>query len=365
MTTPTLEMLRAIASATLHDDVYAEDPTTWELEKYMAELTGHEAALFVPSGTMGNQIALRGHLTQPPYGILCDGRAHIMMYEAGATSAWTGATVKTVLPRNNLYLTLEDVEAAAVLSDDVHVCPTKVVCLENTLNGLIMPLEEVRRISDFCRREGLVVHVDGARLWEAAVAHGQKLSSFASLSDSVSLCFSKGLGAPVGSVLVGQRSFIKRARHLRKAFGGGLRQIGVLTAAARVSVIDTFLANDGDKLRRTHEIARDIAAQWMRRGGSLVFPVQTNMVWLDLTASGISVPVFIKRGRDQGLKLSGGRLVVHYQISQEALSSLFSIFDPLLCGESGGGSDQTQTHSVAKDVVAGASTSKGQSTSAI
>ncbi|GAB1310042.1 Aldolase vrtJ [Madurella fahalii] len=319
MTTPTASMLAAIQSCSLLDDVMAEDPTTIDLESYCAALTGKEAGLFVLSGTMGNQLGLRSLLTQPPYGVLCDYRSHIVQWEAGGVSSLTGAMVKPIAPRNGIYLTLEDVKANAHLDDDVHTCPTRVISLENTLNGMIMPLNEVQRISAFAREHGLKLHCDGARLWEVAASGAGSLIDFASCFDTVTLCFSKGLGAPIGSVLVGSKDVIKHARWVRKSIGGGLRQSGVVTAAARVAIDETFGKGpngEGGLLRNTHILAEEIAKIWTDLGGKLVHPVHTNMVWLDLDDAKCSVARFVELGHEEGLKLLGGRLVIHYQIHQ-------------------------------------------------
>lgn len=319
MTTPTPSMLAAIQSCTLLDDVFQEDPTTADLESHCAALAGKEAGLLVLSGTMGNQVALRTLLTQPPHGVLCDYRSHIANYEAGGVSALTGAMVKTVVPKNGIYLTLEDVRANAHLDDDVHTCPTRVISLENTLNGMIMPLDEVRRISAFAREHGIKMHCDGARLWEAVAAGAGSLADYASCFDTVSLCFSKGLGAPVGSMVVGSGDVVKHARWVRKFMGGGLRQSGVVAAAARVAVDETFGKGpngEGGLLRDSHALAKEVAKMWTDLGGKLVHPVHTNMVWLDLDDAGCPDARFEELGKEAGLKLMGGRLVIHYQIYQ-------------------------------------------------
>ncbi|KAK3337245.1 pyridoxal phosphate-dependent transferase [Cercophora scortea] len=320
MTTPTASMLAAIQSCTLLDDVFNEDPTTQDLEQHCAALTGKEAGLFVLSGTMGNQLALRSLLTQPPHSVLCDHRSHIVKYEAGGVSSLTGAHVQTVVPSNGIHLTLADIQSAAHLDSDVHTCPTRVISLENTLNGLIMPLSEIKLISSFARDHGIKLHLDGARLWEVVAAGSGRssLSDFASHFDTISLCFSKGLGAPIGSILVGDARTIKHARWVRKSIGGGLRQSGVVTAAARVAVDETFgkgSAGEGGKLRNTHVLAKEIARIWTDDlGGKLVYPVQTNMLWVDLEDAGCSFERINELGRQEGLKLFGNRMIVHYQI---------------------------------------------------
>ena len=317
MTTPTANMLAAIQNCTLLDDVFREDQTTLDLEAHCAKLAGKEAGLLVLSGTMGNQIALRSLLTQPPQAVLCDQRSHIFKYEAGGVSALTGAMLQTVIPSNGIYLTLEDVEANAVLGDDVHACPTRVISLENTINGVIMPLAEVRRISEFARKNGIKMHCDGARLWEAAAAGAGRLDEFAACFDTLSLCFSKGLGAPIGSVIVGPADVIKHSTWIRKSLGGGLRQAGVVAAPARVAVDETFGTDPSGAdgvLRHTHTLAKAIAKLWTDAGGRLLYPVDTNMVWVDLAASGVAPGVLDKLTEGEGLRMFGNRMVIHYQI---------------------------------------------------
>ncbi|KAI9677987.1 MAG: hypothetical protein M1817_005931 [Caeruleum heppii] len=316
VTTPTPAMLTAITTCSLYDDVFAEDPTTLALEAHIASLTGHPAALLVLSGTMGNQVALRTLLTQPPHSVLCDHRAHILTWEAGGVASLSGALVQGVVPANGSFLSLEDVWKHVVLSDDVHACPTAVISLENTLNGSIMPLDETRRIAAFAREHGIKLHLDGARLWEAVAADAGSLTDYASLFDSVSLCFSKGLGAPIGSILVGSETFVKRARWIRKSIGGGLRQAGVVSAAARVAVDETFGQGpwgEKGKLRESHEMARKVGRSWEEMGGKLERSVETNMVWLDLESLGIGAEEFGKMAEECGVKVGGGRLVVHYR----------------------------------------------------
>lgn len=267
-------MLEAIAATTLADDVFQEDPTTNDLEKLITSITGKDAALFVLSGTMGNQVAIRTHLQGPPHSVVADHRAHIIEWEAGGVASLCGAMCKGVIPSNGQYLTLEDVQKGVDLREDIHGCPTKLICLENTLGGVIHPLGEIRRISDWAHEHGIVMHLDGARLWEAVAAGGGGLVDYCACFDSVSLCFSKGLGAPVGSMIVGTKQFRERARWIRKMIGGGIRQSGVLTAAARVAVEDTFL---GGKLQACHERARQIAALWKGYGGKTSHAVETNV----------------------------------------------------------------------------------------
>ncbi|KOS44523.1 hypothetical protein ACN38_g4550 [Penicillium nordicum] len=336
MTKPTPSMLEAICQTTLLDDVFEEDPVTNELQRYVAEITKHEDSLLVLSGTMGNQVAIRSHLAQPPHSVLCDHRSHIICYEAGGVSAWTGATVSPVIPKNGVHLTLEDVKKHAVLGDNIHYCPTKLISLENTLDGMIMPLAEAKRIVEWAHANDIKVHLDGARLWEAVVSGAGSLPEYTSLVDSVSLCFSKGLGAPIGSIIVGSREFIKKARWFRKSIGGGARQTGVIAAAARVALTETFGTDpkgQTGKLAATHKKAKHVADLWTSRGGKLEYPLHTNMVWLDLEASGVGPNDLAEIGQQKGLRLMGGRVVVHYQVSDEALARLEQVFDTALKGD--------------------------------
>ncbi|CZR53512.1 related to threonine aldolase [Phialocephala subalpina] len=332
VTRPTLPMLQAIVQTTLQDDVYREDQTTSSFEQRMADLTGHEAGAFVLSGTMANILALRTHLTQPPHAVLCDARSHVVHWEAGGMASICGAMVQRVKPSNREFLTLEDVQKHAVLSDDVHLCPTTVVSLENTISGLVHPLPELSRISEWACERGLKVHIDGARLWEAVATGKGSLKGFAACCDSLSLDFSKGLGAPMGAMVLGSAEFIARAKRIRKSMGGGMRQAGVLSAAANAAVDETFGPgfwgrNAGGKLREAHSMARKVADMWVKRGGRLIRRTETNIVWIDLKGSGISKVDFNEIGEKYGIKLDGKRLVLHYQISKEALLRLTFVFD--------------------------------------
>lgn len=340
-TTPTASMLKAIQQCTLLDDVTMEDPTTLSLERFIADLSGKEDALLVLSGTMGNQVALRAHLTTPPHAVLCDRRGHIINYEAGGVATLSQAMVQPLDPKNETYLTLEEIQKHAIISDDVHACPTRVISLENTLNGAIMPLSEVKRISAWARENGIIMHLDGARLWEAVAAGAGTLKEFCAEFDSISLCFSKGLGAPIGSMIVGTKVFVKRSRWIRKSIGGGLRQAGVVAAPARVAVEETFLEG---KLAQSHENAKRIQKIWTDLGGKVEYPVDTNMVWCDLDAHNIDTNHFIEQGDRYGLRVRGGRFVVHYQISEEAIERLQKLFTEVLKGKVSDGKKSEADH---------------------
>ncbi|KAH8652035.1 pyridoxal phosphate-dependent transferase [Xylariales sp. PMI_506] len=321
-TSPTAEMHAAVTSSSLLDDIDRSDPTTKDLEAYVAKLAGKEAGLFVPSGTMGNLVSLRSLLTRPPYAILCDSRSHIFSNEAGGAFAFTGAIPQLVQPSNGQYLTLEDVMEHIKIepaNQKVHMCPTRVISLENTLRGMVQPLIEARRISDFAHQNGVLVHIDGARLWEVVAGGHGSLQDYCSVADTVTMCFSKGLGAPAGAVVVGSEEVIRHARWIRQSIGGSIRQPGLLAAAAHVAVKETF---EKGKLSRTHKVAADIAAFWEACGGKLLHPTHTNMVWLDFSGLDFTLQDMVKMASTKSILVHRDRLVVHYQICDEAIESL-------------------------------------------
>lgn len=275
VTRPTPGMRAAIAAAEVGDDVFGEDPTIHRLEARVADLLGKEAGLFVPSGTMSNQAAIRTH-TQPGDELLCDANCHIYNYEAGGPAALSGVTCRTLDGQHGI-LDLSQLEDKVRPIND-HMVRTRLVCLENTHNrggGKIYPLEKVRAISAWARRQGLLMHLDGARLWNAVVATGVSPATWAAEFDTVSVCFSKGLGAPVGSALAGPREFIARARRVRKLLGGGMRQAGVLAAAA-LYALDHHI----DRLAEDHAHAQILARAVAATPGLRLDPptVDTNIV---------------------------------------------------------------------------------------
>ncbi|KAG8958849.1 hypothetical protein FRC03_008741 [Tulasnella sp. 419] len=311
-------MIESIKRCSLGDAVYQEDETTAAFESHVAQLLGKESGLFVPSGTAGNQIALRVLLTQPPHSVLADHRAHVVVAEAGGVASLSQALIQAVKPSNGVYLTLEDVKDAAVIDEDIHNAPTRVISLENTLGGTIMPLNETRRIAEFARKNGIKMHLDGARLWNATAAGAGSLEDFGSYFDSITVCFSKGLGAPVGSVLVGSAAFIKKANWIRKSIGGGMRQTGILTAAAWTALDEVY-----PKLVATHAIAKDLETFLLGLGIATELPVETNMLFMDLKKAGLRNEWLTKEGAKRGIKFGhGGRIVIHHQISATAVNAL-------------------------------------------
>jgi len=337
ITTPGYTMLQAIAQTTLMDDVYQEDTTTYDLEAYIASLTGKEAGLLVMSGTMGNQIALRSLLTQPPHAILCHHKAHVLILEAGGCSSLSQAHMQPVRPETNgWYLTLEDIQREVVISNNIHVCPTRVIVLENTLDGIITPLAECQRISAFARENNILMHLDGARIWEVVASGAGSLTDYLACFDTAQLCFSKGLGAPIGSMIVGPAKTLEHCRWVRKSIGGGIRQAGIIASAARVAVDEQFglgRNGEGGRLKKTHELAKRVEGIWLKRGGKVSRLVQTNMVWLDLAHMNVSVVDFIEAGQAEGVKLMGARLVIHFQICEDAVVRLERVIDRILTGK--------------------------------
>lgn len=283
ITQPTPDMRRAMAEAEVGDDVFGEDPTVNELERRTAEILGAEAALFVCSGTMANQLAIRAH-TQAGDEVLLDAQAHISQYEAGAPAALSGVTCRFLEGRRGIF-TADDV-TAALRRPDVHRPPTRLICLENTHNlggGSIWPIEQIAEISTVARDAGLKMHLDGARLWNASIASGIPERDYAEHFDSVSVCFSKGLGAPVGSALCGGRELIDRARRFRKMFGGGMRQAGIIAAGALHA-----LNHHRARLCDDHANAKALAEGIRGLGGIEVDPdeVETNIVYLRVGGAG-------------------------------------------------------------------------------
>lgn len=330
-------MLAAIVNTTLRDDVFREDTTTIDFESDIAARCGQEAGLFTITGTMANQLGLRTLLTQPPHAILTDSRAHILTNEAGGPAFMSGAMIQAVEASNGKYLTLEDIEANAVLTDNVHKCPTRVVALENTISGVIVPLSEMVKISQWARKNDVKIHLDGARLFEAVAAGAGSLREYCQLVDTVAVDFSKDLGAPMGAMLLSKSEHIVQARRIRKSIGGGMRQAGVLSAAARVAVEEQFGPGDygqSGKLRRVHEIAKEVGKMWQSRGGKITKDIETNQVWIDLQALGIKDKEWNEIGRSKGVSLDGPRLVIHHQISDEAIYQLGRTFDAIMaCAE--------------------------------
>ena len=314
VTKPTDEMRAAMASAEVGDDVWGDDPTVNRLETVAAEWLGKEAALFVPSGTMGNQVAVMTHC-RPGDEVLVEAEAHIYWYEVGGIARLAGAQPRTILTPDGILT--PDLVRSAVREENIHYPTPRLLCLENTHNragGKVHPLAEFRAVTDLAHSLGLKVHLDGARLANASVAQGITMAEAAVGADSVMCCLSKGLCAPVGSVLAGTRDFIAEARKNRKVLGGGMRQAGILAAAGLISIEKMV-----GRLREDHQLAKDIAAvlQDVPHVTCDLTKVETNMVQVDLDRP--AGPVVDALAREGVLCGTSGptriRLVTHHDVS--------------------------------------------------
>lgn len=323
-------MRRVMYEAEVGDDVFGEDPTVRRLEETAAAMLGKEAGLFVPTGVMANQLALKVH-TRPGDEVLLERQSHILNYESGAAGLLSGVQTN-VLDGERGILQPEQV-ARAVRPGNYWDPLTRLLCLENTVNkagGVIYPLEQTRRIAEVVRQHGLRFHLDGARLWNAAVATGTPEADFAAPFDTVAVCFSKGLGAPVGSLLAGSKDVIKEAHRYRKLFGGGMRQVGILAAAALYA-----LENHRADLATDHAHARRLAEGIAELPGFSVAPdrVETNIVMFDVQA-GDAKPV-LERLSERGVRMvqfgpATIRATTHRDVAsaeiEEALSVMRALF---------------------------------------
>lgn len=320
VTRPTAAMRDAMAKAEVGDDVFGEDPTVITLEERMADLFGHEAGLFCPSGTMTNQIAINVH-TRPGDEVICDEGAHIYRYEGGGMMANSGCSVKFVQGDRGRF-TAAQVEAAIGAPADVHQARTRLVNIENTSNrggGSVWDLREVQRIRAVCDAHGLALHMDGARIFNALAITGDAASTWGKAFASVSICLSKSLGAPVGSVLVGSKDFIAQARRVRKRFGGGMRQAGVI-AAAGLYALDHHV----QRLVEDHERAKKLeVALHLCDFVKEVLPVETNIVVFTLKDRN-AVPGLLLALKTEGIlavQFGPGmvRMVTHLDVDDRAL----------------------------------------------
>jgi threonine aldolase len=319
VTRPSKEMRNAMAAAEVGDDVYGEDPTVNRLQNRVAGMLGKEAALFVPSGSMGNQLCIKTH-TQPGDEVIAERNAHVFQYETGGAAFLSGVQIHTVeAPRGILSAEL----ILDAIRPDIYYMPrTRLVCIENTHNragGTIYPVPVIEEIAAVAREHKLKMHLDGARLWNASVAASIAPSVYAKHFDSVSVCLSKGLGAPVGSIIAGSNEFISSARHFRKIFGGGMRQAGVLAAAGLYA-----LDHNVERLREDHAKARHIAEAIAGVKGCSVDleGVQTNIVIADFGGTGWGTPGLVEELKKRGILVGDAgktriRLVTHLDVSMD------------------------------------------------
>lgn len=326
VTQPTDAMRQAMLHAEVGDDVYGEDPGVNALEAFGARLLGKQAALFVPSGTMSNLLAVMSHC-QRGEGAILGNAAHIYRYEAQGSAVLGSVALQPLpMPRDGT-LAFDDIKAA-LAPDDAHFVQTRLICLENTHNGKVLPLSYLQEMGAFVAERSLKLHLDGARLFNAAVASETPVEVIAAPFDSISICLSKGLGAPVGSLLVGSHDFIARARRLRKMLGGGMRQAGIL-AQAGLFALEQHVTRLADDHRRAKRLAEGLAAlPGIELDLSLV---QSNMVFLRLR-EGESAPLlaFMK---ERGILFSGYgelRLVTHLQINDDDIEEVIDAFTEYL-----------------------------------
>lgn len=328
VTLPTPKMMEAMSRAELGDDVYREDPTVNRLQRLAAEMLGKEDALFTASGTMSNLVAVLTHCGRGDEMIVGD-QAHIFYYEVGGASALGGVHVRTV-PNHRGALDPAEVEAAVRDPNNLHYPHTRLICLENTHNrcgGVALTPEQVEAVAAVAHRNGIKVHLDGARLFNAAVALGVAPARLVRECDSVNVCISKGLCAPVGSVLAGSREFIDQARRNRKMVGGGMRQAGGLAAAGIVALQEMV-----DRLAEDHANARVLAEGIADLPGVRVEldTVQTNIVVIELQRPGLSGAEFVRRMGERGVKVSPFdgqlvRMVTHYGITRSDVEKAIKV----------------------------------------
>ncbi|MBI1936604.1 MAG: aminotransferase class I/II-fold pyridoxal phosphate-dependent enzyme [Ignavibacteriales bacterium] len=327
VTRPSEGMRSAMYEAKVGDDVYKEDPTANELEEFAAQLLGKEAALFVPSGVMGNQICLNV-LTKPGDEVICEKDAHIFQYESGSPAALSGLQLSLVDGNKKGVFTTEQVEPLIRPTSAYYMARTKVIEIENTHNragGTINPLENIKEISTLAKKYNLFIHLDGARIWNAYVETGITPAEYGSYFDTVSCCLSKGLGAPVGSIIAGTKDFINEAFRVRKAWGGGMRQVGILASAGLYA-----LKNNIERLKEDHQKAKLFAAKLaqMKNIEIDLDLVETNIVMF--SPLNISVDDFLMMCKQNGLLLGTGkvgiiRAVTHVDVSFEEIDKAVGI----------------------------------------
>ncbi len=318
VTQPTPAMLDAMTAADTGDDVYGEDPTVNRLEAELAKRLGFAAALFVPTGTMSNLLGLMAHCERGDEYVVGQ-QAHTYKYEGGGAAVLGSIQPQPLEVQADGSLDLDQV-AAAIKPDDFHFARTRLLALENTMQGKVLPLEYLARARRFTQDNGLQLHLDGARLYNAAVKLGVEAREITQYFDSVSVCLSKGLGAPVGSVLCGSEQLIGKARRLRKMVGGGMRQAGLLAAAGLYA-----LDHNVERLADDHTNAQ-LLADGLREAGFIVEPVQTNMVYVQMGDKAEAIKAF---AGERGIKLSAAarlRMVTHMDVNRSQIEQVIATF---------------------------------------
>ena len=327
VTKPTAEMMQAMITAKVGDDVFGEDPSINELEKMSAAMFGMEAGLFCPSGTMTNQIAIKCH-TQPGDEVICDESAHVYQYEGGGIAFNSGASVK-LLYGDSGRINAAQVKAS-INTDDNHKAHTSLVCLENTSNrggGSCYDFKEIKKIKQICIENHLSLHLDGARLWNALIAKRETPKQYGEVFDTVSICLSKSLGCPVGSVLLGKQEFIKKARRIRKVFGGGMRQGGFLAAAGIYA-----LQNNIERLQQDHDHAKQIGDAIAKSSiARSVLPIETNIIIFE-TSDSTNAPAIVEKLKQKeilcyAIAPDRVRLVVHLDITKQMVNRTIELIN--------------------------------------
>ena len=331
ITMPTQRMREAMLCAEVGDDVYGEDPTICKLETMAAELLGKEAALFVTSGTQGNQIAVMTH-TRPGDEVILEEKSHIISFEVGGLGYLAGVQARLVKGKNGI-MDPKDIEAA-IREEDIHQPETSLICVENTHNrggGTVIPMDVLQKTYEIAQNHNIPVHMDGARIFNAATYLKVPVKDIAQYADSIMFCLSKGLCAPVGSILVGSKKFIKKARKYRKMLGGGLRQGGFLAAAGIVALEDMI-----GNLEKDHENAKLLAEGLSQIPGIKIDAesVQTNIVIIDIEGLGINADEFSAKLQDHNIKVNGGsgysvRFVTPYWIETEDIKRALEVIGNL------------------------------------
>jgi threonine aldolase len=335
VTKPTPAMRKAMAEAEVGDDVFGEDPTVNALQEKVAKILGKEKAIFVPSGTMANQLAIKSH-TQPGDEVIIEATSHPYNFEGGAGAALSGVQFYC-LKGNRGILDASQIEET-IRPDDHHFPVTRLICLENTHNrggGSIYPMEKIVDIYRLANSRGLLLHLDGARLWNASVATGIKPQEYAQWADSVSVCLSKGLGAPIGSLVAGSKIFIDRVHRFRKMFGGGMRQAGII-AAAGIYALDHHM----ERLKEDHKNAKRLTLGLKELKGVAINPedVETNIVIFDVAQTGMTAPQFAEAMRREGVLIHAFgktqiRLVTHLDVTSEDIEIALKAFVKVFSGK--------------------------------
>ena len=333
VTKPSAGMRDAIAAADVGDDVYGDDPTVNSLEERVAEMFGKEAALFTPTGSLANQLAIR-MLVEPGEELIAETNSHIVRAELGAAAVFSGITTRTFSSKNGSLVAIDALNIARPNSGP-YLVSTTAIAIENTHNfggGTVQPVSEIKKLREGADEMEIALHLDGARIWNAHIASGTPLLEYGKYFDTVSVCLSKGLGAPIGSVMLSTKEIVSKARVWRKRYGGGMRQVGLLAAGAHFA-----LDNNINRLSQDHRRAKEIALAVAKIDSSLIDPstVETNIIGIDLTEFSISAAELAVRCKESGLLISAlgpnyARLVTHLDFDDSQCQETIEILEKTL-----------------------------------